>query len=79
MIVECMYACMCAGYLSRYSGPVNYNHEVGPVALNEITCTGTETSLFDCPHSDNNRVTDYCSGLYGLLWAVHVYCIGEIE
>lgn len=46
-----------------------YGQGTGPIFLNELMCTGTETSLLDCPYnSDPNCVHNEDAG---------VRCIGE--
>ena len=63
---------MCAGYQTPQPFSV-YSDDDGNVILYDLNCTGTETSLFDCPRSDYN----FNCGLFGGHYAIHLFCIGE--
>ena len=59
---------MCAGYQTPQPFSVYYDDDEN-VILYDLNCTGTETSLFNCPRSD------YI--VYGGRYAIHLFCIGE--
>ena len=56
-------ACRTAGFNSAVRAVNNasyYGRGVGNVALDGVQCTGTEATLFDCPHSTWGVVDSSC-------------------
>ena len=60
-IPRCMYNCTCR-YSFNFTGAIvishyYYYHYYYPVHVHDLNCTGTESSIWDCPY---DNIIEYC-------------------